>query len=303
MRTVCRAVAIGIGMLLIAANAEAQAPTPPAQSVTSVTIPGYHRTRAVVFQDDHTYLGVMAAGRLLWKRSLAAVPTKLLAPGPSGLFAAEVGKPGGKGYVYAYRLSHRVVRSAIRSHPGGVVTGGEGVKLSKTAFLLDRRDKSHTGSVRYRFVIRYGLCGEDYCRKTMRRQPDYPSNAYPRPNGVVRTHSGDTILIRLQVAETEAERDQGLMDVHALDPDSGMVFVWDHLVQESFWMHDTYIPLTIAWLAPDGTIQQTMDMAPLNDAILYTPTHPYLYAIEVNQGFFAQNGIKVGDRVRLSLTT
>jgi uncharacterized membrane protein (UPF0127 family) len=66
-------------------------------------------------------------------------------------------------------------------------------------------------------------------------------------------------------------------------------------------MENTLIPLTVAFLAPDGTIQEMQDMAP-QTTDLHTPSQPYQYAIEVNQGYFARYGIRAGDRVKLTLT-
>ena len=106
---------------------------------------------------------------------------------------------------------------------------------------------------------------------------------------------------RLEVADTEQARDTGLMNRMSLDPDSGMIFVWNAPVLESFWMENTYIPLTVAFVAPDGTIEEMQDMKPLSTD-LHTPSRPYQYAIEVNQGFFARYGIQAGDRVALQLT-
>jgi len=106
----------------------------------------------------------------------------------------------------------------------------------------------------------------------------------------------------LQVAGTEQQRETGLMNITNLDGDSGMIFVWPAPVLESFWMKDTNVALTIAFLSADGVIQETHDMAPLS-LDLHTPKQPYSYAIEVNAGFFSAAAIRVGDKAQLRLGT
>ena len=64
----------------------------------------------------------------------------------------------------------------------------------------------------------------------------------------------------------------------------------------SFWMRNTLIPLSIAWFTRDGIIVDIQDMQPQTDD-LHTPKAPHWYALEVNQGFFAQHGVQPGDKV------
>jgi uncharacterized membrane protein (UPF0127 family) len=82
--------------------------------------------------------------------------------------------------------------------------------------------------------------------------------------------------------------------------DSGMVFVFEQPSIAGFWMRNTLIPLSIAWLDQDGTIVDIQDMQPLSDDV-HTPAAPYVYAIETNQGWFESNGVGVGQRVVLCL--
>ncbi len=79
-----------------------------------------------------------------------------------------------------------------------------------------------------------------------------------------------------------------------------MLFVFPSEGQAAFWMKDTSIPLSIAFIAADGRILETRDMQPLSEE-LHRPTQPYMYALEVNQGFFRQNGVNAGDRVEFRL--
>ena len=106
--------------------------------------------------------------------------------------------------------------------------------------------------------------------------------------------------LSLEIARTEAERERGLMFRESLPWDSGMLFVYTAPSQGGYWMRDTLIPLSIAWLDQDGTIVDIQDMQPQTDTV-HIPAAPYWYALEVNQGWFAANGVGVGQRVRLCL--
>jgi uncharacterized membrane protein (UPF0127 family) len=107
--------------------------------------------------------------------------------------------------------------------------------------------------------------------------------------------------ILVQVADSSEEREKGLMGVTEMPADSGMAFVWDEPTTSSFWMKNTLIPLSIAFVGPDGRIATILDMRPCaTDACpTYRAAAPYVLAIEVNAGFFDRNGIEVGDRAEL----
>lgn len=106
---------------------------------------------------------------------------------------------------------------------------------------------------------------------------------------------GHNAELKVEVARTGPEKARGLMKREQLDADSGMIFVWDSPVQGGFWMKDTYIPLSIAFISKDGAIVNIQDMQPL-DLANHIPAAPYIYAVEANRGWFAEHGIKVGDR-------
>jgi uncharacterized membrane protein (UPF0127 family) len=89
------------------------------------------------------------------------------------------------------------------------------------------------------------------------------------------------------------------MDRKNLGKDEGMFFVFETEDFYGFWMKDTFIPLSIAFVDRDGRIVQITDMKPLT-LESHAPPQPILYALEMNKGWFSNNGIKVGDRVRFS---
>ncbi|MDQ2743186.1 MAG: DUF192 domain-containing protein [Chloroflexota bacterium] len=259
---------------------------------------------AVVYLNHGTDLGVVrdrdGKEQLIWTHHLYGTPSSLVAAEHQGLFLATVKGHGREVRLYAFDLHGAKVESAISGVKGGEVMGDAGLHLGRDYFVVRTVDTAHVGSVRYRLQQRYNWSTSQYAPIPAVHVPDYPPGGLPMPNGIVKTTTGDTVLIRLQVADTDQLRETGLMDVKSMDPDSGMVFVWPAPVLESFWMENTLIPLSVAFVGPDGMVQEIQDMAPLTTT-LHTPQKAYQYAIEANQGFFAENGIEAGQRVTFHL--
>jgi len=105
--------------------------------------------------------------------------------------------------------------------------------------------------------------------------------------------------IRVEVARTPEERAMGLMWRKHLEKDEGMFFIFEEEGYHSFWMKNTLIPLSIAFIDRKGKIVKITDMEPLT-LTSHPPSQPVLYALEMNQGWFTKNGIRVGDLVRFS---
>ena len=99
-----------------------------------------------------------------------------------------------------------------------------------------------------------------------------------------------------EVAATPDQRTIGLMYRFSLPADHGMLFVFPQPQPLSFWMRNTYIPLSIAYIDVEGRILNVVEMAPRSDA-----THPSrgeaLYALEMRKGWFADKGVGPGTRV------
>jgi uncharacterized membrane protein (UPF0127 family) len=102
--------------------------------------------------------------------------------------------------------------------------------------------------------------------------------------------------IKAEVADTPSERARGLMLRKSLQQNAGMLFVFENPALHCFWMKNTLIPLTIAFLDDDGTIVTLADMAPHNEAS-NCPAKPIRYALEMDQGWFQGKGIKTGDKI------
>jgi uncharacterized membrane protein (UPF0127 family) len=106
------------------------------------------------------------------------------------------------------------------------------------------------------------------------------------------------IEISAEVARTEDEMAKGLMFRTELPDGKGMLFAYTADQRLSFWMKNTLIPLSIAFIASDGTIVEILDMTPRSLAPLRS-TRSVRYALEVPQGWFDRVGIKAGDRIRI----
>jgi len=102
--------------------------------------------------------------------------------------------------------------------------------------------------------------------------------------------------LTVEVARTTEQQMTGLMYRFSLKPDHGMVFVFERSEPRAFWMKNTYIPLSIAFVAADGRIINIDDMAP-RDETSHPSAGPAMYAIEMRKGWFAEKGIRAGDRV------
>ncbi len=105
--------------------------------------------------------------------------------------------------------------------------------------------------------------------------------------------------IHVEVAKTPEERSIGLMGRKHLGQNEGMLFIFETEDYHGFWMKNTLIPLSIAFIDKEGRIVRITDMKPLT-LVSHTPPKPILYALEMKKGWFSANGINVGDIVRFS---
>lgn len=109
------------------------------------------------------------------------------------------------------------------------------------------------------------------------------------------TVGGETITV--EVADDESERQIGLMYRESLGRDAGMLFVYPDAQERRFWMKNTRVPLSIAFIGADGRVVSISDMVPLD--LNTTPSGgPARYALEMNRGWFASHGVRVGDPVQ-----
>jgi uncharacterized membrane protein (UPF0127 family) len=103
-------------------------------------------------------------------------------------------------------------------------------------------------------------------------------------------------LVKAEVADDERKRAIGLMFRESLAPNHGMLFVFREKAGHCFWMRNTLIPLSIAFLDDDGTIVNIEDMAPRSEDS-HCPKRPVRFALEMEQGWFGKRGLAAGAKL------
>jgi uncharacterized protein len=102
--------------------------------------------------------------------------------------------------------------------------------------------------------------------------------------------------IDAQVAQTIEQRTMGLMHRKEMPQHEGMLFVFDRPTIQCFWMKDTLLPLSVAFIADDGTVVNLAEMKPLAlDS--HCSDKPVRFVLEMNQGWFAKKGLKPGTKL------
>lgn len=120
---------------------------------------------------------------------------------------------------------------------------------------------------------------------------DEPQRNLPRV-----TLSAGMHLIQAQVATSFEQRATGLMHRTDMPASEGMLFVFEEPASQCFWMKNTLLPLTAAFIADDGTIVNLADMKP-QTLDSHCSEKPVRYVLEMNQGWFAKRGLKAGARL------
>jgi hypothetical protein len=103
-------------------------------------------------------------------------------------------------------------------------------------------------------------------------------------------------LIQAQIASTPDQRSIGLMSRRDMPVNEGMLFIFEQPQIQCFWMKNTLLPLTAAFLADDGTIVNLADMKP-QTTDSHCSTRPVRFVLEMHQGWFDKRGIKAGSRL------
>ncbi len=139
---------------------------------------------------------------------------------------------------------------------------------------------------------------------------DYGDEEATKPGGGVEFGRGTaliegdegTVLLDVEVAQTEEQRRVGLMNRDSLPSDSGMAFIYFEPTRWGFWMKNTRIPLSVAFFDEEGKILRILDMKPCRSAScpVYSPGVSYFGALEVNRGSFEEWGVEQGDVIRIT---
>lgn len=141
-------------------------------------------------------------------------------------------------------------------------------------------------------LVLVGCSGEETSSEAETSSPDESTTVAIDASG------GQRVEVEVEIADDYAERQRGLMERTELAENAGMLFVFDREQQLSFWMRNTLIPLSIAYIDAEERIIDIQDMQPL-DETGHPSAEPAMYALEVNQGFFDERGVRVGDGVAL----
>jgi uncharacterized protein len=104
-------------------------------------------------------------------------------------------------------------------------------------------------------------------------------------------------VIKTELAITPEQQQMGMMFRREMGSNEGMLFVSEEVGQRCFWMRNTLVPLTIAFLADDGTIVNLADMDAQSDRS-HCSAKPVRFALEMNRGWFAKRGLKAGAKIK-----
>jgi uncharacterized membrane protein (UPF0127 family) len=107
----------------------------------------------------------------------------------------------------------------------------------------------------------------------------------------------DTVLV--EIAAGEEQRNVGLMFRTVMPENEGMLFVFDRDDNYAFWMRNTELPLSIAFIERSGRIADIQDMAPRDETTRHASPVPVRYALEMNQGWFERHNVRTGDSIRV----
>jgi hypothetical protein len=124
------------------------------------------------------------------------------------------------------------------------------------------------------------------------RAQEEPQTGLPRVELTAGMHR-----IQAQVASTPQQRAIGLMHRRDMPTNEGMLFVFEQPGTQCFWMKNTLLPLTAAFVADDGTVVNLADMKP-QSLDSHCSAKPVRYVLEMHQGWFAKRGIQAGQRLR-----
>ena len=120
--------------------------------------------------------------------------------------------------------------------------------------------------------------------------------ARPAARVVIEAPSGRAV-VRVEIARSPEEREHGLMDRARLDPDAGMLFLFEGSAPHPFWMKNTLIPLDLLFLSEDGRVAAVVERQPLSLEVSDGGVESR-YVLEVNGGWARGHGVGPGDRVR-----
>jgi uncharacterized protein len=105
------------------------------------------------------------------------------------------------------------------------------------------------------------------------------------------------VPLTAEIADTPQAAENGLMFRDSLPENRGMLFIFEQPKKASFWMRNTKIPLSIAYIDANGKILEIKSMSPMDETVVPSTSDDVAYALEVNQGWFARHAIPSGAKV------
>ncbi len=149
----------------------------------------------------------------------------------------------------------------------------------------------------------FWVCETETCRTVRAQGQEYLKGNEQAKNIAGKAQAGlpqiqlkaGSVELNVEVARTFQQKSKGLQFRYELADGQGMLFIYDRDQFLGFWMKDTYIPLSIAYLSADGEIVDIFDMQPLSEKTAPSSA-PVRYALEVPQGWFERAGLTAGDR-------
>ena len=109
---------------------------------------------------------------------------------------------------------------------------------------------------------------------------------------------GADVVVKVEVVQTEADVERGLMYRRHMDEDAGMLFLMGEEKVQTFWMRNTYIPLDMIFIGRDLSIAGIVENAPPRTDDIQSVDKPSTYVLEVNGGWAARHGVVAGSKVR-----
>lgn len=119
----------------------------------------------------------------------------------------------------------------------------------------------------------------------------------PKMKITIFADNSSKVSLTVECARSQSEQTYGLMYRDKMGENEGMLFFFDSDGYRNFWMKNTKLPLSLAYISGRGDIMEIYDMKPLDTSVTYPSKYPCRYVLEVNQGWFRKNGIKVGSQV------
>ena len=138
--------------------------------------------------------------------------------------------------------------------------------------------------------------GHYYCFDEQECRPIPKGHKVRKDGELVKESVFLCLPLSIETPNNQTEFEMGLMFRESLEQDSGMLFVFEDVGEKFFHMKDTMIPLDVAFINEEGIVESIKQLEPLNTVPVSSDAE-VLYALEVNRGWFAENNVKVGDRV------